>query len=890
MHGRLARAVVGAVLVALLALLSASSSQAVTLPAGFAEETVVTGLTQPTAVRFSSDGRVFVAEKSGLIKEFDSLSDTTPRVYADLRQKVHDFWDRGLLGIALDPSFPTRSVIYALYTYDAPIGGTAPVYNDACADPTGAGCKVSGRLSRILADGSEQVMIEDWCQQYPSHSIGSLAFGPDGQLYASGGDGASFNWVDYGQGGGLANRCADPLNEGGALRSQDMRTTSDLTADPVTLDGTVIRIDPNTGAGSAGNPFASSSDANARRIVAYGLRNPFRINFRPGTRELWAGDVGWNEWEEINTLADASDAVAENFGWPCYEGTPRQPGYDNQNLPICETLYGQSNAVTAPFYAYRHSSQVIPGESCPIGGSSIAGLSFAFYGGGPYPAEYDGALFFADYTRRCIWTMERGGTTRPSPSNIKGFVGGAANPVELQIGPDGNLYYVDIGGGTIRRIKYTAGANQPPVAVATANPTSGDIGMTVSFDGSGSSDPNGDPLTYAWDLDGDGGFDDSTAAKPTWTYNAAGSYRVSLRVSDGRGGTATDAITIGVGRPKVTISTPTTDLRWAVGETVSFSGSATDNQGVAIPAANLTWRLVLKHGACPRLPRALPADLQRHGERQLHDARPRLSLRARAQPDSDRLKRAGQHGERPAAAAHHDADIPDQPDRADAHLQRRQRDRAVHPHGDRRIDQLRQRPLAAEPARQAVLQILDRRRNDSNAHDRRAREPRHLHGDVQQALTAAPPSRRHTRPLNRSRRLGPAAAQRPRSPEESQSLRIEAADCGRLCFRLETAAQRAGFRWSGGLPRWRSNGPLRGFDPGGGLSRPGARRSKRRSVVPAALSRSPPPCGAGSHRRELNRSFSLQDRTEVVLPENPANIPIDISVRRTHSGAVHRGA
>ena len=191
MHGRLARAVIVTVLGALLSLSSASSSRAVSLPAGFAEETLVTGLTQPSAVRFSSDGRVFVAEKSGLIKEFDSVSDTTPRVYADLRQKVHDFWDRGLLGIALDPSFPTRSVIYALYTHDASIGGTAPIFNDGCADPTGSGCRVSGRLSRILADGSEQVMIEDWCQQYPSHSVGSLAFGPDGQLYASGGDGAA---------------------------------------------------------------------------------------------------------------------------------------------------------------------------------------------------------------------------------------------------------------------------------------------------------------------------------------------------------------------------------------------------------------------------------------------------------------------------------------------------------------------------------------------------------------------------------------------------------------------------------------------------------------------------------------------------------------------------
>jgi glucose/arabinose dehydrogenase len=568
----------------------------VTLPAGFAEETVVGALGQPTAVRFSPDGRVFVAEKSGLIKEFESLSDTTPRVYADLRRNVHDYWDRGLLGIALDPNFPSTNVIYALYTYDAPIGGTAPVYNDFCSDPTGVGggCKVSGRLSRILADGSEQVLIEDWCQQYPSHSIGSLVFGPDGQLYASGGDGASFNWVDYGQNGGL-NRCDDPPSEGGALRSQDMRTTSD----PVTLDGSIIRVDPSTGAGSAGNPFAGSADANARRIVAYGLRNPFRVTFRPGTRELWAGDVGWDTWEEINTLADASDAGAENFGWPCYESALRQPGYDTQNLPICETLYGQNNAVTSPFYAYRHSDQVIPGEACPVGGSAIAGLSFAFYGGGPYPAEYDGALFFADYTRKCIWAMERGGTTKPSPSNIKGFVTGAANPVDLQIGPDGNLYYVDIGGGTIRRIKYTAGLNQPPVAVARANPTSGDVGVTVSFDGSGSSDPNADPLTYAWDLDGDGAFDDSTAVKPTWTYNAAGNFRVSLRVSDGRGGTATDAITIGVGRPKVTISSPTTSLRWAVGDAVSFSGSATDNQGAAIPASQLTWKLVLKHGACP---------------------------------------------------------------------------------------------------------------------------------------------------------------------------------------------------------------------------------------------------------------------------------------------------
>jgi glucose/arabinose dehydrogenase len=193
------------------------------LPAGFQEDVVFSGLTQPTAVSFAKDGRIFVvekrifvAEKSGLIKMYTSLEDTSPDIVADLRTEVHDYWDRGLLGMALDPNFPTNNAIYVLYTYDAPIGGMAPVFNDTCADPTGNGCVVSGRLSKLTNIGgppsavNEQVLINDWCQQYPSHSIGSLALGPDGALYVSGGDGASFNWVDYGQGGSPVNPCGDP--------------------------------------------------------------------------------------------------------------------------------------------------------------------------------------------------------------------------------------------------------------------------------------------------------------------------------------------------------------------------------------------------------------------------------------------------------------------------------------------------------------------------------------------------------------------------------------------------------------------------------------------------------------------------------------------------------
>ena len=340
--------IVGATTV-LLALFASASGQAATYPSGFAEQTVLSGLTNPTVVRFAADGRVFVAEKSGLIKVFDSLADPQPDLFADLRTQVHNFWDRGLLGLALHPNFPDSPYVYALYTHDAAIGGAAPRWGapggtfDGCPSPpgpTGDGCVVSGRLSRLTAAGNsmvgtEEVLIEDWCQQYPSHSVGSLDFGADGALYVTGGDGASFNFVDYGQDGNPPNPCGDPPTpagslltpptaQGGALRSQDLRTPFNPTApplelDPTTLDGALLRVDPATGAALPDNPNAGSSDPNERRIVAYGMRNPFRMGVRPGTNEIWIGDVGWNTWEEINRVATPTAGVT-NLGWPCYEG------------------------------------------------------------------------------------------------------------------------------------------------------------------------------------------------------------------------------------------------------------------------------------------------------------------------------------------------------------------------------------------------------------------------------------------------------------------------------------------------------------------------------------------------------------------------------------------
>ncbi len=590
---------------------------------GFQDTTVFSGpssqLVNPTAIRFSPDGRVFVALKSGIILVFPNINTNTSTVFADLSAKVDNYWDRGLLGMTLDPGFPTTPYVYVDYAYDAPIGGTAPVWNDACGTPPGAttdGCVISGRLSRLTANGNvmstEKVLINDWCQQFPSHSMGALNFGVDGALYMSAGDGASFTTEDYGQMGGTlsgtptpANPCADPPSprgtaltpptaEGGALRAQSLRRPA---GQPVALNGAILRLDPATGAASAGNPNAGNSDPNAQRIVAYGLRNPFRFTMRPGTNEIWAGDVGYNTWEEIDRVVTPTAAPASNFGWPCYEGNSAQPGYQSDNLNLCSTLYSAGTAKT-PYYTYNHGATVVSGETCPTGSSSISGL--AFYGSGTYPSSFNNALFFADHSRNCIWAMKTGSNGLPDPTKIETFVAQATNPVDLQIGPGGDLWYVDYDGGSIHRIVYNA-TNRPPVAVIAANPLSGSSPLTVAFDGSGSSDPDpGDTLTYSWDLNGDGTFGDATLKTASFTYATAGLYTVGLRVTDSHGATASTTKTItvdNVSAPTVVIDSPSSSFTWAVGDPIAFAGHATDFQGHAIAASGLSWSVILHH--CP---------------------------------------------------------------------------------------------------------------------------------------------------------------------------------------------------------------------------------------------------------------------------------------------------
>ena len=415
------------------------------LPPGMAQAATQRGFVRPTAMAFAPDGRLFVAEQRGTIQTFDDVADTTPTLFADLREQVHAHWDRGLLGIEVDQAWPDRPYVYAIYSYDAPVGQTAPVYggtddSDPCPS---TGCPAQTRVVKLIADATPsltglQVLVSDVCRQFPMHDGGGIRQAPDGRLIVGLGDGA-WPGMDHGQYAG--NPCGDPDREGGSLRAQDARTEGD----PLGLSGTLLAVDPDTG---------------AHERLADGLRNPFRLALRPGTSEAWVGDVGNLKAEEVNRVP--SDGTVRNFGWPCYEGLARQPEWDRGDLPICEALYaaesaGDPTGVTeAPSWLYCHEGTA---PRCEEGEGAVSGTEF--YEGGAYDPKYDGGLFVADYTRETITVAFPDANGIPDWQNTEVFADEVGHPVDLRTGPGGDLFFVDVWNESVNRI-YVGTPEAPP--------------------------------------------------------------------------------------------------------------------------------------------------------------------------------------------------------------------------------------------------------------------------------------------------------------------------------------------------------------------------------------------------------------------------------------------
>jgi glucose/arabinose dehydrogenase len=622
------------------------------LPPGFQDTVALDGLKEPVAFRFSPDGRVFVAEKAGRIVVFDDLDDETPTEFADMRKQVYDYADRGLLGLALDPEFPVEPYVYALYTFDHVLGEDPPGVFGRWGDPDTEyegdsacaklaegvdACPVSGRLTRLTAAGGgnqavhqggaplEHVLITDWCQMNSSHSVGDLEFGPEGALYASGGEGSYASGADYGQFGyPHPNMCADPPGgfgvalkppeaEGGALRAQDLLTPA--PHDPTGLAGTVIRVDADTGAGLPGNPLQGSADANERRIIAFGFRNPFRFALHPDTGEVYVSNVSGGPEEEIDRFA-AIPATTYNSGWPCVEGSIRNDVYEAVGLDLCKQIYDNPGLTSVPFFSYNRHLGVSSGDPCPTAnGSAISGS--VFYEGAMFPPAYEGALFFSDSVRGCLYVMFAGEDGRPDPTTTVPFVteSDLYPGVDIQVGPDGALYYAALfgqgfGPGSIHRVAYFPG-NQPPVARLTATPEWAPGSLTSVLDATGSTDAEGEDLLFEWDPEGDGTYElPSSDGDRELTFNDGANHVVAVRVSDEENASAVARVTLYPGNtpPQVSIEEPLEGppgsgeavQQWRVGDPIEFEGSATDAEdwgGGPMPETSLDWSSRLYH--CP---------------------------------------------------------------------------------------------------------------------------------------------------------------------------------------------------------------------------------------------------------------------------------------------------
>lgn len=328
--------------------------------------------------------------------------------------------------------------------------------------------------------------------------------------------------------------------------------------DPHDLRGKLLHLNRD-GSPAAGNPHADGRDGHPL-VWALGFRNPFRFSVQPGSGALFIGDVGGDAWEELDL-----GIAGGNFGWDRAEG-PEPPGLAGYVYPV---------------YAYHHDS--------PQGNAIIAG---DFVPRGNFPSDYEGNYFFADYAASRLYRMVLDSSNRPTSTQIWATELGL--PVHVEFGPDGALYYVDFGAGQVRRIVYVGGEQIQPVAVTTVTPDNGPSPLTVEFDASGSYDPEGGALGWAWDF-GDGSG--SREPKTSHTY-PTGVFAAGLTVSAGSGAVSTLGpipIVSGNRRPTAQIQAPADQAPYAPNQTVSFAGAATDPEDGRLSCDRFEWRVVLHH-------------------------------------------------------------------------------------------------------------------------------------------------------------------------------------------------------------------------------------------------------------------------------------------------------
>ncbi|MEZ4669152.1 MAG: PQQ-dependent sugar dehydrogenase [Anaerolineae bacterium] len=363
------------------------------VPANYKFTTVATGLTKPVLITHAGDnsGRLFIVEQSGKIKILQNGS-VLPTAFLDMSTLVSTGNEQGLLGLAFHPNFAQNVLLYVCYT-DTNGDTVLARYNVNTADPNTV--NTATRTPLFFVD-----------QPYSNHNGGHIAFGPDGFLYMGLGDGGS---------GG------DPQNY---AQTTNPATNPNVQQSPTRINlGKMLRFDV-------------SAVAFQPQIFAIGLRNPWRWSFDRLTGDMYIGDVGQGNWEEVD-FWPANGGAGANFGWKVYEGNHSYSG-------------GSLSGTIFPFAEYDHAS-----------GCSVTG---GYVYRGSQLAALQGVYFFADYCSGNIWSSFRDGSDawqtalfKTTSYNISSF------------GQDqtGELYVVNLGGNIVRLDSNVA---TPVPATATPLP------------------------------------------------------------------------------------------------------------------------------------------------------------------------------------------------------------------------------------------------------------------------------------------------------------------------------------------------------------------------------------------------------------------------------------
>jgi glucose/arabinose dehydrogenase len=351
---------------------------------------VAAGLLDPIGILGAPDGTLLVNERAGRVLALDPESGETT-TFLDLRDRVLGGGEQGLLGLALDPAWPEEPRAFVHYT-------------GLDGNPVLAEFRVSDLSGPPRLDPSTERQLLTLDDPYGNHNGGQLAFGPDGYLWMSLGDG--------GAGG-------DPFDNGqnpSVLLGKILRLDVTVPDDAPTPDSMPYGIPPD-------NPFADGAGG-APEVFLYGLRNPWRFSFDTATGLLWIGDVGQNAFEEIDRIDPTTQAGA-NLGWDILEATH-----------CYEAAACDATGMVPPVAEYGRDF------GCSVTGGYV-------YRGEVIP-DLRGWYVYSDYCSGNIFALRSDVAGTETAPRI--LLETDANASSFGVGADGELYLADIGSGTIYRI------------------------------------------------------------------------------------------------------------------------------------------------------------------------------------------------------------------------------------------------------------------------------------------------------------------------------------------------------------------------------------------------------------------------------------------------------